>query len=314
MRVREMLPGAEGANLDRLPYQFLQLLRAKQERKSDKAAAPENRICFRFQEKADWCDGLDSEKLRQLAGIIGSYRRLQRLSSRVYQAREKYSGSKYAACIYHLLNIRYDGLDALVLPDVTVEDSLTSSYGLIESAIGSYDAAKGLLSRIVEEAWQFTEQADRKGVLASLLGVEEDAIGPEVAALLCDFRCSGYKLLYYIAKDVWCQSGDAFAQNLVDEDTSAADPELYARMRTLYRTAVQNKESKKLWERRLIALCRTTMSQLFAGDFDMALRYAYSLRSSADRSGTFFWSVFKTEEILRSVAAAPELGGERLAQ
>jgi hypothetical protein len=101
---------------------------------------------------------------------------------------------------------------------------------------------------------------------------------------------------------------------MMDEDESAADPDLYARMRTLYRTAMQNKESKKLWGRRLIALCRRAMGELFGGDFDAALRYAHALRSSTDRSGTFFWSVFKTDEILRSVRNDMEVGGEQDAQ
>lgn len=313
MRVREIAPHEEAANLDRLPYQFVKLLREKQERKTVKTP-PENRLFFRFQEEEGWEEGLEQEKLQQLSGIIGSYQRLQRLSSRVYQAQEKYKDSKYAACIYHILNVRYDGLDAPVLPEISVRDALSSAYALVDAAISSYEVAKQLLGRIVDEAWQFTPLQERKGVLAALLGVEADAISEEAEALLCDFRCAGYKLLYYIAKDVWCQSGDAFAQNMVDEDESAADPDLYARMRGLYRAAMQNKESKKLWSRRLVALCRRAMGELFGGDFDEALRYAHALRSSADRSGTFFWSVFKTDEILRCVRNDMELGGERDAQ
>ncbi len=313
MRVREIAPHEEAANLDRLPYQFVKLLREKQTRKTVKTPS-ENRLFFRFQEEEGWEEGLEQEKLQQLSGIIGSYQRLQRLSFRVYQAQEKYKDSKYAACIYHILNVRYDGLDAPVLPEISVRDALSSAYALVDAAISSYEVAKQLLCRIVDEAWQFTPPGARKNTLAALLGVETDVVSEEAEALLCDFRCAGYKLLYYIAKDVWCQSGDAFAQSMMDEDESAADPELYARMRALYRAAMQNKESKKLWSRRLVALCRRAMGELFGGDFDEALRYAHALRSSADRSGTFFWSVFKTDEILRCVRSDMELGGERNAQ
>ena len=64
---------------------------------------------------------------------------------------------------------------------------------------------------------------------------------------------------------------------------------------------------------KVAAFCRETMTALF-GDMDTAMRYAYYLRRTADKSGTFFWSVFTAEEILRNVYIAADNGGENGAE
>ena len=237
-----------------------------------------------------------------------------RLASSVYRAKEKYKDSKYAACIYNLLMIKYDGMDAEILPGMTVKETLEKAYLLLDSVLDSEDKAKSAIGAIVEGEWQFIEKAQRKSFIAKVFGIEETEITPELELLLCDFNCSGYKLLYYITKDVFCQNGEIFAQKLVDDDVllveCGIDPALYAEMLNMYRDAIENKESKKVWERKLILICRTEVGKLFNRDFDEALLYAHKLRSAVDKSGSFFWSVFRSDEILRNVYSAPEIGGE----
>lgn len=317
LRVREISADFEGANIDRLPYWFVKLLQEKLEKpaRSTRSKAAKSRpTYYTFQTESSWRDNLDQNKLDALSDIIGSYNKLMRLASSVYRAKEKYKDSKYAACIYNLLMIKYDGMDAEILPGMTVKETLEKAYLLLDSVLDSEDKAKSAIEVIVEGQWQFVEKAQRKSFIAKVFGIEETEIAPELELLLCDFNCSGYKLLYYITKDVFCQNGEIFAQKLVDDDVflieCGIDPALYAEMLNMYRDAIENKESKKVWERKLILICRTEVSKLFNKDFDEALLYAHKLRSVVDKSGSFFWSVFRSDEILRNVYSAPEIGGK----
>jgi len=317
LRVREIPADFDGANIDRLPYWFVKLLQEKLEkpaRSTRNKTAKSRPTYYTFQTEASWRDNLDQNKLDALSDIIGSYNKLMRLASSVYRAKEKYKDSKYAACIYNLLMIKYDGMDAEILPGMTVKETLEKAYLLLDSVLDSEDKAKSAIGAIVEGEWQFIEKAKRKSFIAKVFGIEETEITPELELLLCDFNCSGYKLLYYITKDVFCQNGEIFAQKLVDDDVllveCGIDPALYAEMLNMYREAIKNKESKKVWERKLIRICRTEVSKLFNKDFDEALLYAHKLRSAVDKSGSFFWSVFRSDEILRNVYSAPEIGGE----
>lgn len=317
LRVREIPADFEGANIDRLPYWFVKLLQEKLEKpaRSTRSKTAKSRpTYYTFQTEASWRDNLDQNKLDALSDIIGSYNKLLHLASSVYRAKEKYKDSKYAACIYNLLMIKYDGMDAEILPGMTVKETLEKTYLLIDSVLDSEDKARSAIEAIVEGQWQFVEKAQRKSFLAKVFGIEKTEIPPELELLLCDFNCSGYKLLYYITKDVFCQNGEVFAEKLVDDDVLLVEcginPALYAEMLSMYRFAIKDKESKKVWERKLIRMCRTEVSKLFNRDFDEALMYAHKLRSAVDKTGSFFWSVFRSDEILRNVYSAKEIGGE----
>ena len=69
----------------------------------------------------------------------------------------------------------------------------------------------------------------------------------------------------------------------------------------------ENKEPKRLWNARIIDLCRDKLAaeKLFNNDFDRALKFYYACRS-ADPNRRFLWEVFKTGEILRNVYNKPK--------
>ena len=76
----------------------------------------------------------------------------------------------------------------------------------------------------------------------------------------------------------------------------------YERFVEEYNKGQANKESKKLWNARIVEACRQRLAsdELFSGDFDLALKYCYACRRD-DPDRIFLWDVFETNEILRNV-------------
>lgn len=192
-------------------------------------------------------------------------------------------------------------MDSQLLPGVTVKEALEHVCEFIDTVITSSAKANEVLREVVNGQWQYKEFLERKTYLFEILGVSELQFSEDVTELLTNFNCSGYKILYYVLKDVICQNSEYFVSNLLDEQTlvlkAQIDTELY-KMFQVYSTAVAKKESRKIWDRKVVRLCREAVKDIFDDDFDMALRYAHSLRSSVDNSGVFFWSVFNKKRFL----------------
>lgn len=319
LRVRETSADFNGANIDRLPYWFVKLLRDKIEKnkKVSEVKTPRSRpTYYTFQLSDDWRDNLDQDKLEALSNIIVSYNRLLRLASRVNKVLERYKNTKYAACIYNILTIKYDSEESHIIPGVTVKQALENTYVLLDQTLDSDYSAEKAIKQIVEKQWQFTDLNKRVSFLIKYLGITTESLksNPGVEKLLTDFTCSGYKLLYYIVKVILCQKRETFAESLVDdagvEYNSEKSDTLYTEMLDIYNATIKQKGTKNIWEPKLISLCRREIDALFSKDYDEAIMYAHSLRSAIDKSGSFFWAVFTSDEILRNIYCPKEIGGE----
>ena len=317
LRIREYDSSDAIPNIDRLPHWFARYLQTKQERAiADKKTNTAHHYYFTFQTDTHWRNQLAENKRKALSEVICAYKKILSLSSRVHKIREKYKDTKYAACIYNLLTIKYDRMESQLLPGVTVKEALEHAYEFLDTVITSSAKANEVLKEVVNGQWQYKEFSERKPYLSEILGISESLFSEDVTELLTNFNCSGYKILYYVLKDVICQNSDDFVSNLLDEQALATEAqinaELYNQMFLVYSAAVAKKESRKIWDRKVIRLCREAVKDIFDDDFDMALRYAYSLRSSIDDSGVFFWSVFNKEEILRNVfIPSSKVGAEK---
>lgn len=235
---------------------------------------------------------------------------------RIHKIREKYKDTKYATCIYNLLIIKYDRMDSQLLPGVTVKEALEYTYEFLDTVITFSAKANEVLREVVNGSGNIRSFSERKTYLSEILGVSELQFSEDVTEFLTNVNCSGYKILYYVLKDVICQNSEYFVSNLLDEQTlvmkAQIDTELYNKMFQVYSTAVAKKESRKIWDRKVVRLCREALKDIFEEDFDMALRYAHSLRSYIDNSGVFFWSVFNKEEVLRNVfIPSSKVGAEK---
>lgn len=293
------------SNIDYLPYRFIELLDEHKRELKNKQEVSKVTPCFKFEVEGQE-DKLEKDLLLALSRIIRDYKRVLEKASLLRRTKEKYTNSKFSACVYNLLTIKYDDLNAVLVEDISVKNALDNTYAFLDETIKNVKQAKLVVENIILNSWQFVAKENRKNVLYNILSLDvddEEKIPYDVLELLTDFRFAGYKLLYYIAKDVWCKKGENYFVKSVEESTDAYEEmtSLYRKMEQAYLYSLKMKETGEIRNRRIIDLCRKEISNLFDSNMYDALKYAHSLRSSIDKSGSFFWSVFSKEEILRNV-------------
>ena len=79
---------------------------------------------------------------------------------------------------------------------------------------------------------------------------------------------------------------------------SAHSARFYKEFKQIYEQSLEEKESKKIWNKKIIERCRCILKEEFSDQVDIALMYIHKLRN-CDLYGTFFWDIFTANEILQ---------------
>ena len=286
--------------LDWLPLRFLQELSISPDTGSNENEAAG--IRFSFEKEKDWKKQItDPEKVGVVKNLISSYKQIMKTSGKIYRVRERLKKSNYVGCINTILKIQNKGLPA----ETQLPEMQQRIFGEILDHLGSYESADKAMRKLVKAGrWQFCESdQEKEQYIKDILNLSDKTLDKEMISMLGNFRWNGYYLLYYFIKDVilyhYERTSDVQIAMGETEDTAALqDLGYYDEFRQIFEHALSERESKKIWKKRIIERCRAELKEVFEDRADIALMYVHSQRRY-DPYGTFFWDVFTANEILQ---------------
>ena len=292
--------------IDSLPLRFIRELSTliTAEEIDDK----ENSVRFDFEKGADWKKQVsDPEITERLEDLIRSYKRILKTSQSVYYIEERLKRSNYTGCINTILKLQQMGLK----DEVQRRNLHEEAFMQLLTIFDSFNAAKPALKRLKDNRkWQFFETEDEKKSYADryLFNDKGTVLSEEVWNMLNTFRWNGYFLLYYYIKDIMLYYYETETENRLEQgedlsNTSSKPSRYYEEFREIYKKALENKESKKIWNKRIIERCRYYLKELFPDRIDSAIMYTHKLRK-CDPYGTFFWDMFNANEILKKAGGS----------
>lgn len=300
--------------IDLLPQRFLEKLCKNSSEKKGTADGsseihltdenPAKDISFTFEQNADWKKQVsDPTKTKLVEELIYSYRRILETARNVYRIEERLKQSNYVGCINTILKIQHKGL----IDDTQLRDLQENVFSQLLSYFDSYHTAEEALETIVKDRrWQFFETDQEKNDYVEKILFKDSGmkLSEEVQQALNHFRWNGYFLLYYYIKDIMLYYYETETERRIiqgeDKGKFSDHPaKFYEEFREIYEQSVAEKESKKIWNKKIIERCRSILREEFSDQVDIALMYVHKLRSRCDSYGTFFWDVFNADEILQ---------------
>ncbi len=314
MDIKDFSGDSTAANIDRLPFCFAEC--------SEKLSLAVSRISAKKKDKSaclftfehddpDWKKALRKDKKQQTKTLIEAYLRLHSLADSLRRTELYFGNTKYRACIFNILSIQYDSLSAS-MPELTVsaEKALEDTYEFLSGHFGNAPCAEEALGRLIDLRWQYTPRENRAEMLRSILNCGSNDKFPEgMTELLTNFDSSGYKLLYFILKDIVCEymeqtTPDMLLEKLRAGENTAVGESVYSSEDFLSLYAIYSKHSGKssesVWGIDVAKACSQRLSIIFDKDMKEALRYVYALRST-DRNASFFWGVLPEDTIMECI-------------
>ena len=287
--------------IDRLPQRFLHELSVFTE--SSIAEDNNSDVRFGFEKDADWQNqAADPEATILVRELIYSYRKIIETARNVYRIEERLKKSNYVGCINTIFKIQHKGL----VNDAHLTELQEKVFSQLLSPFDSYETTKEALKKLVKDRqWQFCENdvAKNSYVEKNLFNDSGMKLSEEVQYALDNFRWNGYFLLYYYIKDImlYYQEAETELRITQGEDRSKLSrhpARYYEEFRQIYEQALAEKESKKIWKKKIRDRCRCILQEIFPDQVNKALMYTHKLRN-CDCYGTFFWDIFSANEILR---------------
>ncbi len=289
-------------DIDRLPHRFLKELSAYKD--SGITEEKENSIRFSFEKNADWREKVDDPELTEFVKeLIYSYRKILETARNVYRIEERLKKSNYGGCIKTIFRIQNKGL---VSDDNDLTELQEEVLSELLRSLNSYETADKILKRLVNDYnWPFFEtDADKNSYVGKILFNDSgEKLNENVQLALNNFRWNGYFLLYYFIKEILLYYYESEPELRVTQGEdksklSTRPARFYEEFRKIYEQALADKESKKIWSKKITDQCRRLLREKFSNDVSTALMYTHKLRN-CDQYGTFFWDVFTANEILQ---------------
>ena len=327
----ELIPlDVSAALIDRLPGYLLKDLSGEWERKSEPDTDGENRhsreiLLFTFQLNEDtgtldttWTrkikqeiDGI--EKLDKTSALVKSYGKVANDAGYIRKQKEKASRSNNMNKVWYLMMKLFDiDAEGLPLTHTKIPDAIEIAHSDIRNIFETAAEVEAAIDRMKELDWSFASSEEREALLYQILGT--DTLLDETKEILLSNEADAFDFLKFYLFDV---RDEIYTMSSVEEiDLSKRKQIKYLSGYSVddhkdflheYIKGQENKEPKRLWNARIIDLCRDKLAaeKLFNNDFDRALKFYYACRS-ADPNRRFLWEVFKTGEILRNVYNKPK--------
>ena len=316
--------------IDRLPGYLLKDLSGEWKEESEPDVDDENRrsreiLLFKFQANEDtgeldmtWKKKLKqdmdgNEKLDKTSGLVKSYGKVSNDASYIRKQKEKASRSNNMNKIWFLMMKTFDiNKEGLPLTHTKIPDAIEIAHSDIRNIFETTAEVEEAIDRMEKVDWIFASSEEREALLYQILGV--DTLLDETKEILLSNEPDAFNFLKFYLFDV---RDEINMQSSVEEiDLNNRKQAKYLKGYSIddyqdflreYIKGYNNKEPQKIWNARIIDLCRDKLAEkeLFNNDFDRALKYYYACRT-ADPNRHFLWDVFKTGEILRNVYIKPK--------
>ncbi|MBR1701486.1 MAG: hypothetical protein IJ716_05970 [Lachnospiraceae bacterium] len=327
MEAEVIAPEEQRANIDRLPYLYLKELYEMRKCTAKQAAGNRNaRECdqqvryFAFERDPRWKKQLKPDIKRQMEQLEKALQTVDQHSADWYKHVAHNRENKNMGYLYTTLQKQYgDVHSAFRGGGETVEDALLNAVDEMYSYFQSEEEVNAALNKVnceqKSEAWKFAgyglsgeeRYEARKAVLQKILGgVEPVEPSEELARLVCNFDQKGYYLLQNLLMQVkYMMKEEASPKPAkIPQDLDQCGRAYLEEFDGIFRQAVEKRESKRCWMRKVYRRCHAYAVELTNGQTDEALQYAYAL--DAKGKGKFFWDVFTAEEILDQVIPGAE--------
>jgi hypothetical protein len=319
----EFIPlDALAPNIDRFPGYFLKDLSGEWKAEPDNGAdrRPREILLFRFQADdktrtldTSWLRKLKNEegakeKLDKMSALIKAYGKVASDAGYIRKQKEKASRSYYMNKIWYLLMTIFDiSVEGLPATHTEITDAIELVHSDLRSIFETKAEVEEAIDRMKKRDWSFAEPEKREALLYQILGTDK-LLDETKEILLCNEPDAFYFLKFYLHEI----KNEMILQSSVDEKDLSDRKEAkylsgysekdYKVFLHEYLVGQNNKESKMLWNARIIDLCRKRLAakDMFNGDIDCALKYYYACRG-ADPGRRFLWEVFPTNVILRNV-------------
>ena len=306
----------EVSNLERLPGIYLEYIynyKYKKETGDKIRKRKSQALCFKFQYNEAWKEELDAKKKDSIRSLMYAYQEIRSRDYNLIKFRHMNKDSNYWGYIYRILQIQYDSFHQLLPCKLEVEEACSITYKSLCQGIESTSALDEIFVRMREKRWHFTARENRASVLAEILG--ENIICTEpIIELVCNFRNSGYMLLFYMLKEI---------QSRMNEDINIDDyTKLYGKtakidykykneyneylkkLETVYSYHLKQNSERAVWHPDVVIQCRKIIAEIL-GEWNSldALKYVFSC-PKADRRN-FLWNIFTDNEISKEIVFAP---------
>ena len=306
------------AYINLLPQLYLEYLKYMSD--YDFKITPTSDLYFEFERPSSlgakrdgWKEKLDKEKIGKIKILVTTFNAILSLAKRVESWRNWCKSQDRDNFVDVILNIQYDA--NAVIDGEPVEKAKLNMYSMLEGIV-DLSNIEAVLKTMKEKKWHLTPQESRSEKLAEILGINK--LPPSVISLLTNFSQNGYLLLYYALlhvrahlesnTDVWTDIAYVEQRNdstSLKQGLSVAqeDPKQWKEFYEIYSTYLEKKWTRSVLKSELVKLCRQNLSNIFAGDFNEALKHFWATQSN-DQSHKFFWNVFSEREILDNLPKA----------
>lgn len=322
----EFIPTAAMAStIDRLPGYLLKDI-AESKEKGEAADKKRQReiLLFKFQIDEEtgawdssWVKKLKAEpnavqKLDQMSALIKAYRKIAGDANYIKTQKEKADRSDNMKKIWTLLMTIYDSREGLPDSHTDIPSAIEIARADIRNLFETTADVEAAIQRMKDLDWVMVCEDERETVLYQILGTEQ--LETETKEILLTEEEKGYEFLkfylYEIRNEIRAMEPFETIQQTDEKKKKSLhgySAEAYEDFLREYIDGQKDKEPKRIWNERVVYLCRDRLasSDLFDGDFDQALRYYYACRE-VDPGRHFLWEVFRTGEILRNVYIKPK--------
>ena len=316
------------AVIDRLPGYFLKDLYEARKKEAEpapekKTGRPKEILLFKFQ--VDEATGMpdstwkkritleDRDKQKNTDALVKAYRKVASDAYYIRKQNTKAAHSNNKNKIWSLMWKLFDvNTERLPQTHTMIGDAIEIAGSDLRNIFETKGEVDKAIERMEAFDWIFTSQEEREEVLYKILGT--NSLEEETKEILLCNEPDAFNFLIFYLYEI---RNDLTRQSTVDEQEIGAQGlakylkgysvEDYREFIREYLAGQTNKESKRIWNARVIDMCRGKLAatDMFENDFDRALKYYYSCRSG-DPGRRFLWEVFKTTEIIRNVYIKPK--------
>ena len=277
------------------------------------------------------------DQMETVRAILWAFTETVREGKALGSLRRSYAEAKYSGRCRTILTLQYGSAEnavsryfpALDREDGTVEETMLRIWGKLREHCETADAAQALVQLLVDQKWLWFTSGQRAAFLREQF---PDLFTPMEQAMLTRFDHGGYRLLYYMLKDVRTarlqEEKARLEDELVIEKPQRAkddtDKQLQRKIeravqkaalqisaaswlkedRGLLRHLLKNQAEASVWKRELIEACRGQLEQYAPGGLLANLAEPiYTQCRDLDPKRELFWELFRWSDLKDQICA-----------
>ncbi len=307
-------------NLERLPAYYAQYELYEKPKSFTYANLTKGKKKFAFENDSNWKSNLSLDNLSKVLGMMDAYNKVMDLTNNHYSYYSSNYNNYNLACFKHILNKQYHNYKQ------TTTTSYNNLMELFDKYVPDLSSATLALDRLKKNnysptvctlEWLYTPEDMRLEKLCEILGIDKSiADNPdykEALMLLCNFKYSGYMLLYFLLKDsIVKHTKSIFNENdvildeipknigeifkLKDNIYEAQYNELFDKLMSISKDGINKKQDKNLLIKQLNQYTKGYLYKLTKKE---SIKYVYSLVNTANTAkySRFMWNIIWWSDI-----------------